>query len=228
MRSNIQEFYSKIQFPGHYTIAGLDYHSPSIRNKYLQEIDSVLVDNINVLDIGCGTGLISNLFARKYPNSTFTGVDFSDSVDYAKQFAATHEINNTKFIKQDFLNFESGELYDVVISQGVLHHIPDYNQAIKKIKTLVKPHGYLVIGLYHPFGKILKQLIDINYKNQTLYLDQEENPFETSFSTAQVKTLFNDFKLVHAYPSTSNVVAAIHAFFNYRNGGLSTYVFQRD
>lgn len=226
MTSDIQNFYSKIQFPGHYTTQGLQYHTPVIRNKYLAEIDTALGDNLDILDVGCGTGLITNLFAQRYPSSRFTAIDFSDSVDYGQQFATDNNITNTSFKKVDFMKFESDQQYDVVISQGVLHHIPNYDLAFSKIMSLVKPNGYLVVGLYHPWGKLAKKIMSVNYQNDILYLDQEENPFETSFSVSQVKSIFSGYKLVSAYPSAINIVTAIHALFNYKNGGLATYVFQ--
>ena len=79
--NEVKEFYDQLQFPGKYTIAGLDYHSPRIRNTYLKIIDDHLCNGISVLDVGCGTGLITNLFARRY-NSQFVCIDFANSVDY--------------------------------------------------------------------------------------------------------------------------------------------------
>jgi ubiquinone/menaquinone biosynthesis C-methylase UbiE len=92
--NSVKEFYDQLQFPGTYTIAGLDYHSPKIRNPYLKTIGHHLRDGISVLDAGCGTGLISNLFARKYPGSHFAGIDFADSVNYATQFAFYNNIKH--------------------------------------------------------------------------------------------------------------------------------------
>lgn len=227
MDYNIRDFYNQVQFPGKYTMTGLQYHDDEIKNKYLAQIASVINDNVNVLDLGCGTGLISNLLANKYPTSNFTGVDFSDSIYYARKFSAKHNIKNTKFIKQDILNFSSSSQYDVVIAQGVLHHIPEYKKAIEKTKALVKEGGYLVVGLYHPMGKIAKRLFNITYNSNTLYLDQEKNPFELSFSGGEVKDLFADFFLESAFPSTINSIMAVHALFNYTNGGLVTYVFKK-
>ena len=146
----VKQFYNRIQFPGNYTAKSLDYHWPKIRNPYLQIIDSALGEGLHVIDIGCGTGLITNLFAKKYTHSQFCGIDFSDSINHAETISRELGQKNTQFIKTDFLEYVTDNVYDVVICQGVLHHITDHSIAIKKINTLINPGGKLILGLYHP------------------------------------------------------------------------------
>jgi 2-polyprenyl-3-methyl-5-hydroxy-6-metoxy-1,4-benzoquinol methylase len=225
--SEIKKFYDSIQFPGHYSLQGLDHHKTSLKNPYLKTIDQALANNISVLDIGCGTGLISNLFARKYPDSTFTGIDFADSVDYAAKFAQQNQISNVTYIKQDFLQHDFSNKFSTVICQGVLHHIPDSDRALTKIKNLVAPGGKLILGLYHPWGKIAKQFLNINYNSKILYMDQEKNPFETTYSFSRVVDMCKEFNFVCAYPSLLNTFVSIPALFNYCNGGLVTYTLEK-
>ena len=206
--NSVKQFYDQLQFPGTYTIAGLDYHSPKIRNPYLKTIDHHLRDGISVLDAGCGTGLISNLFARKYPGSQFVGIDFADSVDYATQFALTHDISNIEF------------------SQGGLHHIPDHAHAADNLTVSIRPGVKLMLGVYHPWGKLVKKLFNIDYKNDILYQDQECHPYETAFTISQVKKLFPNLKLLSKYPSI-NITVGLKAITNYRNGGLTIYILEK-
>ena len=222
----VKQFYDQLQFPGTYTLAGLDYHSPKIRNPYLKIIDQQLYPGCSVLDVGCGTGLISNLFARKYPDSQFIGIDFADSVNYAVDFSHTHAINNVQFAQQDLLHYTTAEQYNVVICQGVLHHISDYHFAAAQLMQLVKPGGRLIVSVYHPWGKIAKKIFKINYKNNILYQDQENHPYETTFTPAQIKSMFSKFKLLDVYPSNINISINLQALINYRNGGLTTYTLE--
>jgi ubiquinone/menaquinone biosynthesis C-methylase UbiE len=108
---DIKNFYNSNQFPGHYTAQGLLYHNEQIKNPYLKIINQYLQSNNQVLDVGCGTGLISNLFAAKYPTAQFTSVDFSDGIDYAKDYANTNNIKNVKYLKKDFLEFKVSTYY---------------------------------------------------------------------------------------------------------------------
>lgn len=222
----VQEFYNQIQFPGHYTAAGLAYHQDQIKNPYLKIIDQQITKNTSVLDVGCGTGLISNLMAIRHPTSSFTGIDFADSIDYATSFATANKIKNVQFERHDFVNYPVAAKFDVVICQGVLHHITKQQEAITKLKQLVKPNGVLVLGLYHPWGKIVKRFCNIDYKNKTLWQDQEHNPFEDSYTFKQVLQEFPEFSFETAYPYVLDTFIAVPSFFNYRNGGLVTYIFK--
>lgn len=223
----VKQFYNQLQFPGHYSAQSFELQCEYITNPYLDLIDQQLGDNIQVLDVGCGTGLISNLFARRYSSSKFTGIDFANSVEYARLFAKQQQICNVQFEQIDFADFQTREKFDVVICQGVLHHMLDVDSASTKLAELVRPGGKLIVGLYHPWGKILKQFVKIDYKNSILHQDQEHHPHETSYSFDQVKRLFPGLCFKTAYPYTVNMFIALPSFFNYRNGGLVTYVLEK-
>jgi 2-polyprenyl-3-methyl-5-hydroxy-6-metoxy-1,4-benzoquinol methylase len=222
----IKEFYSRLHFPGRYTIEDLKfYEEQGIHNIYLREINNYLNDDIEVLDVGCGTGLVSNLFAMKY-NSNFTSIDFSDSVDYAKDFAYKNEIKNVTWIKDDFLNFSTDKKFDVIICCGVLHHIPEHEQALVKMKSMLKEDGILILAVYNRYGKILKRYFKIKYYNEVLYQDQENNPFELSFTHKEVVSMCRDLKFEAVTPGLANSLVDFRALFNSINGGLALYVFR--
>jgi 2-polyprenyl-3-methyl-5-hydroxy-6-metoxy-1,4-benzoquinol methylase len=224
----IKEFYSRINFPGRYQWQDIEfYHEHGIHNRYLKEIDKSMCNNIDVLDVGCGTGLVSNVFATKYTDSTFTSIDFSDSIDYAVKFASDNNITNVRWIKKDFLKFKTNKQYDLIICCGVLHHIPNYQLALEKLKSMLKPGGQLILAVYNPFGKILKRFFAIKYNSNTLYEDQENNPFEISFTDGQVKKMCNDLIFKRVEPSISNRLVNLLACFNSKNGGLAIYVFSK-
>jgi hypothetical protein len=57
---------------------------------------------IDVADIGCGRGRAVNLMARAYPNSRFTGYDFSEeAVEHARAEAAAWGLDNASFVQRD-------------------------------------------------------------------------------------------------------------------------------
>jgi 2-polyprenyl-3-methyl-5-hydroxy-6-metoxy-1,4-benzoquinol methylase len=218
---SVQNFYNDLRFPGIYQADNLK----TLNNPYLLTIDCALDNGQSVLDVGCGTGLITNLFAARYPDSQFTAIDFANSIDFAKNFAKTNNINNVEFVKQDFDNLSTQHQYDVVICQGVLHHMPNFADAAKKLAQLTRKT--LIVGLYHPWGKLAKKWAHINYGNDILYQDQEHHPYEISFTAAQVINMFADLELMYSYPSHINIVSHFEALFNYKNGGLTTYVFNK-
>ena len=224
LSQQIRIFYDQLQFPGHYTRNDLDYHLPQIRNVYLDKINKEIKPEQIVLDVGCGTGLTTNLFALHNNQTNFVGIDFSRSIVYAKDFARQNQIQNVKFLHADLLDYRPGTDYDLVICQGVLHHIPEQIMARDSLKRLVKPEGHLLIGVYHPWGKILKKYLQLNYFGESiLRQDQEMNPFEITYTKRQVRDLFPDFDLVDYFPKFPPIAALMRS----HSGGLSLYKLKR-
>ena len=222
--SLIKEFYDKHNFPGPYSIDQLKNYIP-INNRYINVIDQHLSHGQNILDVGCGTGLIVNLFALKL-HSQFTGIDFSTAADYAKTFAKNNFITNAKFIKQDFFKHKFNQKYDVIISQSFITHVSDYEFAIKKMKSLLNPGGTIIISVYNNFGRILKNILPINYKNSRLKLDQKLNPCDVVFTHRQMLDLWKEYRLDSIMPSYNNQMVGFRNLFYYQNGGLTMYVFK--
>lgn len=227
LENQVKDFYSKIKFPGPYTIDNFDYYNNGYTNKFLSMYERAIQDKENILDIGCGTGFITNYLAYKYPSKKFYGVDFSDSIDYAKEFSKKHKLKNVVYEKKNFFDFNKRKKYDCIISNGVIHHMPMYEDAIIKIKSMLSQEGTLVLGVYNKFGKIAKKIINVKYRSELLRKDQEEAPFETSFSNKEVIGYFSDFDVIEIYPSKKNNFVDLKNILNYRNGGLTIYRFKR-
>lgn len=221
----VKQFYDQLQFPGPYTLEQLQAYGDPIENYYLRCIDRELAAGQLVLDAGCGTGLTTNLFALRYPASEFTGMDFASSVELAERFAQTNSINNVKYVKQDLVQAAFDPEYDRVVCQGVLHHIPQYQQVATQLARAVKPGGRLILGLYHPWGKLIKQLTRIDYGSPLLETDQESNPFELAFTPSQAQALVPELELISRWPCWLG--SAVPALFNSRNGGLTVYIFEK-
>ena len=212
----IKRFYDKNGFPGRYSAGDvLKYYN---ENRYLTFIGRYISGTSNVLDAGCGTGFTTNHFARKNTDVKFTGVDFAKSIIWAEKIRKELHLKNIKFVKTDLHKFTSNTKYGVILCQGVLHHIPSYNKVLKKLQRMIKNNGLFIIGLYHPWGKMLQKLLPIQYHNNVLEEDQEKNPFELSFTKKQVVNMFKGFKLIDSNPSP---------LLNWRNGGLTVYVFRK-
>jgi SAM-dependent methyltransferase len=108
-----------------------------------------------------------------------------------------------------------------------LHHIPNYQQALNKMKSALAPGGHLLLAVYNPYGKLLKKFVNIKYHNNILYQDQELNPYELSFSRQDVLTMCDDLNFVAVQPSWRNHFVDLQALFNSENGGLAIYVFEK-
>lgn len=229
IESSIQKFYSEIRFPGNYSIENLAYYDDIVCNKYLDFYDHCMPEKITILDMGCGTGLITNFLARRYPKAKFDAVDFCDSIDQAKQFSKTHHIKNIRYHKKNIYDYNPDKTYDFVYANGLLPCVPDTTRAVEHIKKFVKPGGTLVFGVYNKMGKIAKRFRPILYASKTLYLDQEAVPWDISFSNQEFLDRFlYGWKIEKIHPSIGNYFVDTVNLFNYKNGGLTLYKFTND
>jgi len=122
-----------------------------------------LISNVkgskNVLDVGCGDGLLVYRLS-KFCDQVI-GIDtHSPSIEKAKQRLSNTK--NTSIITVGFENFK-GEpnTFDVIIFVASLHHM-DLNFCIKKSVELLKPSGkLLIVGLAHP-QSIFDWIIEIS------------------------------------------------------------------
>lgn len=71
-------------------------------------------NKLNILDLGCGPGLYSEIFAQK--GHSVTGIDISKtSIDYAKKSASDNKLDIT-YINTNYLNIDlEADKYDLVV-----------------------------------------------------------------------------------------------------------------
>jgi 2-polyprenyl-6-hydroxyphenyl methylase/3-demethylubiquinone-9 3-methyltransferase len=102
-------------------------------------------DQINILDVGSGGGLISEPLAEK--GYTVTGIDASGvSVEVAKRHALYTGVSVTyKHCLANDLD-PLKQQFDVVINAEVVEHVPDQQALIEHCCSLVKPGGMLVLA----------------------------------------------------------------------------------
>ena len=108
--------------------------------------DKVLNKNTIVLDLGCGTGRWSKYIGDK--------AGFIEAIDpSAAVFAAQHltsDMTNIRITQASSDNIPfADESFDLMMSLGVLHHIPDTEMALKCGVKKVKKGGYVLLYLYY-------------------------------------------------------------------------------
>jgi len=101
-----------------------------------------------VLDIGCGTGLLSLKFLEK-AGCSITGVDSSPEMlsifsDKIKKLDLSARVV-CKLEDAKALDFKPNT-FEVVASTVTLHHLTDKFPTIKKIHKILKPEGKFVLG----------------------------------------------------------------------------------
>ena len=101
-----------------------------------------------LLEIGCGMGTDLLQFARG--GAKVTGIDLTPrSIEISRRhlwlYGASGDFANADCERLPFAD----ESFDVVYSNGVLHHTPDTAGAVREIHRVLKPDGQTRVMLYH-------------------------------------------------------------------------------
>ncbi len=113
---------------------------------------------IRVLDAGCGRGVGLVGCAALQPDVEFTGVDVSQSsLDAARAEAAARGLANVRLQELDLMTLEGLEVpeggFDVILSSGVLHHLVDPAEGLRKLEGVLAPHGVVSLMVYGRRGR---------------------------------------------------------------------------
>ena len=100
----------------------------------------------NILDIGCGGGLISELLAKK--NANVTGIDENIyNIKQAREHAKMGSIKiNYKNQSLDTFYKRNKKKYDLILCLEVLEHVDDVKKTLDKISELMKPGATLILS----------------------------------------------------------------------------------
>jgi tellurite methyltransferase len=115
-----------------------------------------LIQSGTVLDLGAGQGRDSIFLAEKGFDVTAVERDHSQvEILETKNANLDHKVN---VIESDINTFESGQQYDIIVSDMVLHFMSpeEVVETIKKIQNMTKEGGYNIIVAYsdkNPPGK---------------------------------------------------------------------------
>ena len=131
--------------------------------------------NKSVLDLGCGYGELSKLFAEQGAKRVLACDISKNMIDLANKYNH-HENIEFKVLSMEELNLVN-EKFDVVFSSLAFHYIEDYDKLISDISERLNPNGILLFSQEHPvttapiLDKETKNRVDINGKRYYLLSD---------------------------------------------------------
>ncbi len=112
-------------------------------------------DSPAMLIAGCGTGLHSIVTAQRFPTASILAIDLSRrSLAYAVRCTREAGIGNLEYGQGDLLRVgDLGRSFDVIESAGVLHHLLDPLEGWRQLVGVLRPGGFMKIGLYSDIGR---------------------------------------------------------------------------
>jgi SAM-dependent methyltransferase len=102
-----------------------------------------------IADFGCGPGLYATRLAKRGAN--VTGIDFSErSIEYAKDVAVRERLN-ISYVKQNYLEFETEDRFDLVLM--IMCDFSALSPAqrkelLRKFHKILKPSGSVLLDVY--------------------------------------------------------------------------------
>jgi 2-polyprenyl-3-methyl-5-hydroxy-6-metoxy-1,4-benzoquinol methylase len=142
-----------------------------------------LKSGIRVLDVGCGSGRALNLMAKNFPNSQFTGYDFSkEAIQNATSESEKLGNKNTSFEIQDVEHFSKTEKFDLVTAFDAIHDQAAPAKVLENIRGVVKDDGIFLMqdigsssqlenNKEHPLGPFLYTVSCLHCMTVSLALD---------------------------------------------------------
>tara|TARA_B100000242_G_C43039724_1_gene484981 strand:+ start:341 stop:1066 length:726 start_codon:yes stop_codon:yes gene_type:complete len=164
-----------------------------------------ILKGLNILDIGCGGGLISEPMCRLGAN--VTGIDASEkNIKVAKLHSAKSKLKinyQTKSPEQ----LDASEKFDIILNLEIVEHVDNVKLYLKSCNSLLKNNGLMFTAtLNRTIVSYIKAIIGAEYILRWLPIGTHDwNKFikpeelelllaENSFSTKEVKGLeFNPF-----------------------------------
>ena len=157
--ADVKAFYEETPFPNydeHDSVRSL--MEKSRRGIYAQMLNDSIPYNSTVLEVGCGTGQLSNFLGVACRR--VIGADLCvNSLKLGDAFRRGHQLSRVRFVQMNLFRpcFAHGQ-FDVVLCNGVLHHTSDPKGGFQSLVPLVRPGGHIIIGLYNTYGRLATDL----------------------------------------------------------------------
>ncbi|MEM7351312.1 MAG: carbamoyltransferase N-terminal domain-containing protein [Acidobacteriota bacterium] len=211
----VKSFYEENPFPNY------DDHDSirlliekSRQGLYARRLDATIPYNSTVLEVGCGTGQLTNFLGISCRRVVGTDMCLN-SLRLGEAFRRKHGLERVSFAQMNlFRPTLEPEQFDVVLCNGVLHHTADPYGGFKSLLPLVKPGGHIIIGLYNTYGRLFtdlrrqmfrltggrakwidpvlrKQGISVD-KRRAWFADQYRHPHESKHTFSEILGWFDD------------------------------------
>ena len=122
----------------------ISYIKNNIINTFNLKNKNKPLEKINILDIGCGGGLLCEPMVRL--GAKVTGIDASDkNIKVAKLHAKKNNLA-IKYICSSPEKFNTKKKFDVILNMEIIEHVDDVEFFLKTSSNLLKKNGVMFIA----------------------------------------------------------------------------------
>ena len=139
----------------------IEYITENIK-KHFNINNNNFLQKLNLLDIGCGGGLISEPMARL--GARVTGIDASEkNIKIAKLHANKSKLN-IRYLTSSPEQLNEFERYDIILNLEIIEHVEDVSLYIDSCYKLLKKNGIMFTAtLNRTFTSYIKAIIGAEY-----------------------------------------------------------------
>jgi len=119
-----------------------------MHQQFLDEIGQYLPESGQILDMGCGFGLFSLYYAKKFPGLSIIGIDINEArIQMARKAATVLSLSNVRYEIADAITYECSTTLNGAYMLDIVHHIsPEtVRPLVRKIHALLHPGSRLII-----------------------------------------------------------------------------------
>ncbi|HGF5100568.1 methyltransferase domain-containing protein [Vibrio parahaemolyticus] len=204
------------------------YHNGIVQHDAAIELGSLLpASPASVLDIGCGSGKVSELFYSKMKPTKMIAIDKSNNM--IDEAISLHKRTNIDYKTYDIEEMELKLKFDVIISNSSLQWFEDINKSLKVIRNHMSNNGLFFVQT--PFKKdwcpAITKMINDFFDHAYPDLKNEFNfPCRHLDNAEEYKKLFESSELFikHSYNKEFTYHVDIHDFMKiFKSGAIKAY-----
>jgi len=141
------------------------YQSDALYSQFYEAVASPIYrtdEPLEVLSLGCGTGLEFEALFQRAPNALITGVDLSENMLEGLRTTYDGRMSQITLVADSFLSMDLGtERYDHIVSVMSMHHMlhDTKRKLYMKIRAALRPGGRYIEGDSVASAEIENQLL---------------------------------------------------------------------
>lgn len=185
--------------------------------KLFNHIEKENYNNNNILEIGCGTGNLTQYLCKLNPNNLILN-DISALMLEEIKKKVTNNKTNIEYICQDFIDIKSELQFGLICSNATFQWIADLELLFDKIYSMMYPNGLLFFSIFvkDTFHELdtafcetyIKKILPVKKHTINFFSPEEVEKNLKSKKLSPIKMLIEDYVL--KYPTPIDFLRSVH------------------